>query len=226
MEDHGGVLLLSRLTRRTLPEVESPFVFPSRQFWYESSTNTVWWDAEGLWSHFQNWCGMSKVMKRCAWLQQIDEWVSCDLAASPPFSRRASKNCMGSLEKCVLNTRALHTYIFVSVDKCGKDDSANIYKFIFLEIIAKALGGMQTPQDQVIKIDTEHSLHVNVYGQVKGFAEYLESLDGKTRMGVMRYWMKGCYSDIQSPTIPLVDIALFAVSVAFLHPANLFSSFV
>ena len=86
------------LCQRTLPPEES-VCFPTRRFWYDTTTQLVWWDQELLLQHLREKVEQNgKYRKRHLWLDSFDKCVSetLHLPANPTFPIRSRNDAPSS----------------------------------------------------------------------------------------------------------------------------------
>ena len=82
----GRPLLLSYLSRRTLADDQATSTFPSRQFWRDAQTTTIWWDQDSLYQHERD--EFHRKLRRNQWLDSVHQRVAVDLESDPPFHHK------------------------------------------------------------------------------------------------------------------------------------------
>jgi len=79
------------LQRRTVCQHDDgEFPTPTKQFWYEQSSATIWWDLDLLYQAERAHC--KRLQKKCHWLKEFNNRVASEIlipevdgAAGPPF---------------------------------------------------------------------------------------------------------------------------------------------
>ena len=163
-------LVLANLSRRTL---EDP-VCLSWQFWYDRTTNTVWWDLNSVFQLLRLTC--SKKQKHNHWLNTLKSRAEGDIGEEICFLQLASKDAPTHvLNKSVCTTWALHTFIFVTYNDCKFEHEATVMKNTYIGLVQRAVSAIRAADDGVVNVGN-FSLHIDRGGQVIGFLQGIKTL--------------------------------------------------
>ena len=123
------------------------------------------------------------------------------------------------LNQSVCTTMALHTYIYLTVDKCRHPQESVHFECMYNGLIKCGLEAMRTyprSEDRVIMIGA-HALDVDHQGQVSGFRQCLETLHSSVSAMMVSHWT-GLHNDgsiassLMRETLSLCDVAYFLLT--------------
>ena len=123
------------------------------------------------------------------------------------------------LRKGVCTTAALHTYIYISVDKCTNPAEADHFEAMYRGLVLCAAEAIDSPADRVVLVGRQ-TVEVDAHGQVSGFAACLGAVRHSLVSKMMcshwdRLWRAGSVSaPLSRDTVHITDVASFLMRFA------------
>ena len=217
-------LALANLARRTLHPEDDSAVFLGRQFWYDDTTQKLWWDLDSVLQRLRTSC--NKLQKKFEWMGVVKQRASLDVAVVPPFQHSFREGApTNELNRCVCTTEALHTFMFVTVDQCKGDEEAKQMQAAYAGLIQRSISTIKEAADGQIIVGgrgclspVQHSLQIDKGGQVIGFRQIIEKQHKSTRLMLSTEWGRQhdlgmLSSSLDRATLSLVDVVIFVMTL-------------